>query len=71
MLAGDQVISKNEDGSITFQCTVNSLNEIAGWIVSRGDGIKVIAPEELKQRVIEIAQGVLENYKVQEDSPTN
>jgi predicted DNA-binding transcriptional regulator YafY len=62
MLAGDQIISKNDDGSILFQCTVNSLNEIAGWIVSRGHGIKVIEPEELKEKVIEIAEGVLANY---------
>jgi predicted DNA-binding transcriptional regulator YafY len=62
MLAGDQIISRNEDGSIIFQCTVNSLNEISGWIVSRGEGIKVLEPEELKSKVIELAEGVLKNY---------
>jgi predicted DNA-binding transcriptional regulator YafY len=62
MLAGDQIISKNDDGSILFQCTVNSLNEISGWIVSRGKGIKVIEPPELKEKVIQLAEGVLENY---------
>jgi predicted DNA-binding transcriptional regulator YafY len=66
MLAGDQVISKNDDGSIIFQCTVNSLNEISGWIVSRGEGIKVIEPEELKIKVLELAEGVLKNYNVSE-----
>jgi predicted DNA-binding transcriptional regulator YafY len=63
MLAGDQIILKNNDGSIIFQCTVNSLNEIAGWIVSRGEGIKVIEPEELRIKVIEIAEGVMRNYE--------
>jgi predicted DNA-binding transcriptional regulator YafY len=63
VLAGDQDISKNADGSVIFQCTVNSLNEIAGWIVSRGEGIKVLEPEELKERVTELAEGVLQNYK--------
>lgn len=62
MLAADQVIEKNKDGSIIFQCTVNSLNEIAGWIVSRGEGIKVLEPDELKDLVIEIAEGVMSNY---------
>ncbi len=62
MLAGDQVILTNDDGSIIFQCTVNSLNEIAGWIVSRGEGIKVIEPEELKNKVLELADGVMKNY---------
>lgn len=62
MLIADQKITKNDDGSIIFECTVNSLNEIAGWIVGRGDGIKVLEPEELKNKVIELARGVLQNY---------
>lgn len=41
LIKGQQVI-KQEDGSIIFEATVNSLNEIAGWIVSRGEGIKVL-----------------------------
>jgi hypothetical protein len=62
MLVSDQKITKNEDGSITFECTVNSLSEIAGWIVSRGEGVKVITPVQLKNFVIELAEGTLRNY---------
>lgn len=62
MLVADQKITKNTDGSIIFECTVNSLNEIAGWIVSRGEGVKVLEPPELKKLVIELADGVLKNY---------
>lgn len=62
MLVADQKISKNEDGSVIFECTVNSLSEIAGWIVSRGKGIKVIEPNQLKNVVIELAEGTLKNY---------
>jgi len=62
LLVADQNITKNEDGSIIFGCTVNSLSEIAGWIVSRGEGIKVLEPNELKKAVIELAQGTLKNY---------
>ena len=63
MLVEDQKINKNEDGSIIFECTVNSLSEIAGWIVSRGEGIKVLTPDILKQTVLDLANGALANYK--------
>lgn len=62
MLVANQKITKQEDGSIIFECTVNSLNEIAGWIVSRGEGVRVIQPPELKKMVIDLAKGTLSNY---------
>ncbi len=62
MLVADQKITKNPDGSIIFECTVNSLGKIAAWIVSRGEGVKVIEPEELRLLLIRLAQGVLINY---------
>lgn len=62
MLVQDQKITKNEDGSVIFECTVNSLSEISAWIVSRGEGVKVLEPEELKNLVIGLANGVLANY---------
>jgi predicted DNA-binding transcriptional regulator YafY len=58
-----QEITKNEDGSVIYKTTVNSLNEIASWIVSRGKGVVVLEPELLKKIVIESAKGVLENYE--------
>jgi predicted DNA-binding transcriptional regulator YafY len=63
MLVENQKITRNKDGSIIFECTVNSLNEIAGWVVARGEGIKVIEPGELKKNVIGLAEGALKNYK--------
>ncbi len=51
------------DGSIIYEATVNSLDEIAGWVVTRGAGVKVIEPNELKEKVITLAKGVLGNYK--------
>lgn len=58
-----QELTKEKDGSVIYETTVNSLNEIASWIVSRGKGVIVIEPEKLKLQVIETANGVLENYK--------
>jgi predicted DNA-binding transcriptional regulator YafY len=57
-----QNITDNEDGTVDFSITVNSLDEIASWIVSRGEGVKVLAPDELKEKVINIAKGTLKNY---------
>jgi predicted DNA-binding transcriptional regulator YafY len=57
-----QAITEETDGSVTFQATVNSLTEVASWVVSRGAGVTVLEPELLKQMVIETARGVLGNY---------
>ncbi len=61
---GDEFIwwAETEDGAIIFECTVNALTEIAAWIVARGEGVKVLQPEELKLQVIELAKGTLKNY---------
>lgn len=61
-LMESQKIIEDEDGTIVYETVVNSLKEIAGWIVSRGDGVVVLEPEELKKLVIKTAKGVLKNY---------
>lgn len=58
-----QQIIENKDGTIIFETVVNSLDEIASWIVSNGKSITVIEPTELKENVIGIAQGALKNYE--------
>ena len=50
-------------GSVIYEATVNSLEEIAGWVVTRGEGVKALEPPELKEKVIALANGVLKNYK--------
>ncbi|MGK9475725.1 helix-turn-helix transcriptional regulator [Melioribacter sp. OK-6-Me] len=59
-----QKIEYNSDGSIIFETIVNSLGEIASWIVSRGKGIEVIEPCELRNIVIQLAQEALSNYNI-------
>lgn len=56
-------ITELEDGSVIYETTVNTLDEIAGWVVSRGKGVVVLEPEELKSRVIELVKGCLGNYR--------
>ena len=48
--------------STILETVVNSLKEIASWIVSRGEGVIVIEPSELRELVIKTAHGVLNNY---------
>ncbi len=57
-----QIITENLDGTATLAATVNSLTEVASWVVSRGKGVKVIAPVELRKQVIEMARGAIGNY---------
>ena len=61
-LMANETFHEIEDGSFLYETTVNSLDELASWIVSRGKGVKVIMPEELKLKVIALANESLENY---------
>ena len=58
-----EVMTENEDGSIVVEATVNSLEEIASWIVSRGEGVKVLEPVALREKVVRMAEGALANYR--------
>jgi len=58
-----EVITEKPDGSIVFEATVNSLQEVAGWVVSRGEGVKVLEPKELREMVVKVANGALANYR--------
>lgn len=62
LLMESQKIKENSDGSIIIETTVNSLNEIAAWLVSRGYGVKVLEPPKLKKLVIQLAKSALRNY---------
>ena len=63
MLMEFQKLTEAADGSIIYETIVNSLKEIASWIVSRGEGVIVLEPKELRNLVIETAKGVIKNYK--------
>jgi predicted DNA-binding transcriptional regulator YafY len=60
-----QVITEEEDGSVILESTVNSLTEVASWVVSRGRGVEVLEPSELRTKVIDLARGALENYRAE------
>ncbi len=58
-----QVITEERDGSVIFEATVNSLAEVAGWVVSRGEGVTVLEPPALRELVVATAEGALRNYR--------
>lgn len=60
----NQSITEQSDGSVVFEGIVNSLDEAETWILSFGKGVKVLQPEELKTRVINLAKDALSNYSL-------
>jgi predicted DNA-binding transcriptional regulator YafY len=58
----NQTFIKREDGSAILEAKVNGLSEVAAWIVSRGKGIRVLEPAELKKRVLTLAKDTISNY---------
>jgi predicted DNA-binding transcriptional regulator YafY len=57
-----QEVVWNEDGSITFTCKVDGLEEIVWWVLSMGPHCTVKKPKELIAQVRELAAGIVANY---------
>ena len=57
-----QLVTEEADGAVVLEATVNSLDEIASWVVSRGEGVTALAPPQLREKVIALARGALANY---------
>lgn len=57
-----QQIDWLDDGSITFQCQVDGLDEIVWWILSMGPHCVVKQPAELAMRVKKLAEQTAEQY---------
>jgi predicted DNA-binding transcriptional regulator YafY len=55
-------LTEREDQSAEILFFVNNLEEIAGWVASRGEGVTVIEPVKLREMVIDLARGSLRNY---------
>lgn len=57
-----QVVTQEADGALILEAAVNSLDEIASWVVSRGEGVTVLEPPALREKVLALARGALANY---------
>ncbi|MEO5952199.1 MAG: WYL domain-containing protein [Chloroflexia bacterium] len=60
-------IERNEDGSgsITFRCPPSELAYFARYFAGLGDEVEVIAPEELREAILHIAEKLAEKYRKQ------
>jgi predicted DNA-binding transcriptional regulator YafY len=56
---------KQKDGSAILEAKVNSLNEVAGWIVSHSTWVRALEPKELVAKVIELAEGAIKTHGTQ------
>jgi predicted DNA-binding transcriptional regulator YafY len=54
-----QKITRNSDGSAIVEFRVDGLSEITWWILSYGDQVQVIAPQVLRNKILEIAKNMV------------
>lgn len=64
-----QEVTWNDDGSITFACEVDGLDEIVWWVLSMGPHCRVIQPPELADRVRQLARQTADAYDNAETPP--
>ena len=56
--AGER-ITRAAGGAIEYRVEVNHLDELARWLLGFGGRARVVAPEELRARVVELAEGAM------------
>ncbi len=58
-----QEVDWHDDGSITFRCKVDGLDEIVWWVLSMGPHCTVVQPKELVARVCQLSEQTLQRYR--------
>jgi predicted DNA-binding transcriptional regulator YafY len=59
-----ETIAERKDGSIDVTGVVNSLDELAGWVVGKGASVRVLAPRQLKEKAARLAKAFLSANKL-------
>jgi len=54
-----QKVIRNSDGSATLEFRVDGIGEITWWILGYGDQVKILAPEALRKKVLEVAKNMV------------
>src|SRR5206468_3556428 len=57
-----QELTECPNGMLRVRLRLNSLEEIAGWVLSFGTHATVVGPEELRRRLFSATQEVLRKY---------
>jgi len=58
-----QVLERQKDGSVIMTLRVASTVELYGWILSWGEKVEVLEPEELRERVARTGQAIVDIYE--------
>ena len=58
-----QTVAFEDDGSAILEFRVDGLDEIIWWILSYGDQVQVLAPKILRQKIVQIAEGIAKQGK--------
>lgn len=59
----DQKLTRFANGNVDLEFTANSWDELRSWVLSFGENVKVLAPKELRDDVVEQAQFLIENHQ--------
>lgn len=57
-------MEQREDGSVYLKFASNQKKQILSWVLGFGPAVKVLAPESLRDEVIESAKRVIERYEM-------
>lgn len=63
-----ETVERRDDGTIEYRVTLSHLDEIARWVVGFGGRCRVVAPAELRERVVMLARGVVEGEGLDSES---
>ena len=58
-----QQVTQNKDGSAIVEFRVNGIGEIYWWILGYGDQVQVLAPKELRKRIMQSAENTIKHNK--------
>jgi predicted DNA-binding transcriptional regulator YafY len=64
-LGNDIQLQEDGSGVCLFRCPPSELNWLARYLLDLGTQAKVLAPEELKSKLVELAKGILAQYQDQ------
>jgi predicted DNA-binding transcriptional regulator YafY len=59
-----QQVTRNKDGSAIVEFRVDGIGEIFWWILGYGDQVQVLAPKELRKRIIQTAENTIKSNKL-------
>jgi proteasome accessory factor B len=54
-----QKVTRNDDGSAIVEFRIDGLSEITWWILGYGDQVRVLAPQALRRRVLDVAKNMV------------